>query len=80
METLLDRVRASMRGLVPATEYDKVYNDECVLSFDSPFSPGGLYVSLRTYLGFGAQHVGVEAAGGRAGAREREQHVVHGHR
>uniref|UniRef100_A0A6V2MYT4 Uncharacterized protein n=1 Tax=Emiliania huxleyi TaxID=2903 RepID=A0A6V2MYT4_EMIHU len=54
-----------MRGLVPATEYDKVYNDECVLSFDSPFSPGGLYVSLRTYLGFGAQHV--QAASMRSG-------------
>jgi len=56
-EALLDQVRAGMRGLTAATAYDKVYNDECVLSFDTPLSPGGLYVSLRTFLGFGAQHV-----------------------
>lgn len=56
-EQQLEQVRAGMRGLTPASAYDKVYNDECVLSFDTPLSPGGLYVSLRSFLGFGAQHV-----------------------
>jgi ubiquitin carboxyl-terminal hydrolase 5/13 len=56
-EQQLEQVRAGMRGLTPASAYDKVYNDECVFSFDTPLSPGGLYVSLRSFLGFGAQHV-----------------------
>lgn len=60
-EEVLERVRAGMRGLTPATTYDKVYNDECVYSFDTPRSPGGLYVSLRSFLGFGAQHVRAES-------------------
>ena len=27
----------------------QVYNDECVYSFATPFSPGGLYVSLSNW-------------------------------
>uniref|UniRef100_UPI00358F787F ubiquitin carboxyl-terminal hydrolase 5-like isoform X2 n=1 Tax=Myxine glutinosa TaxID=7769 RepID=UPI00358F787F len=36
---------------------DKVYKDECVYSFDTPESPSGLFVCLRTFLGFGRDHV-----------------------
>jgi len=40
--------------------YDKVYNAECVFSFDNPFSPRGIYVSLSNWQGVGpdflAQH------------------------
>ena len=35
------------------TVHDKVYNDECVLTFDSPFSDNGLYVNIITWQGFG---------------------------
>ena len=40
-----------------AGAYDKVYNDECMLSFDTPFSPDGLYVSLSSFQGFGEPYV-----------------------
>lgn len=45
----LDAVRSGMRGLRPPAHYDKVYKDECMYSFDTPESPGGLYVNLKTY-------------------------------
>nr|CAD7610994.1 unnamed protein product [Timema genevievae] len=35
----------------------KIYKDECVLSFDTPESESGLYVSLKTFLGFGREYV-----------------------
>lgn len=54
-EALLDRVRAGMRGLKPPGHYDKVYKEECMFSFDSPFSPGGLYVNLKTFQVGGAR-------------------------
>jgi len=58
-EAELTLIRAAMRspGVKVAGAYDKVYNDECVLSFDTPFSPTGLYVSLTTFQGFGEPHV-----------------------
>ncbi|KAI8465117.1 MAG: hypothetical protein J3K34DRAFT_473698, partial [Monoraphidium minutum] len=59
-EALLDRVRAGMRGLMAPGHYDKVYKEECVYSFDTPFSPGGLYVNLKTFQGFGADYVGLD--------------------
>ena len=48
-EALLDRVRQGMRGLKAPGHYDKVYKEECMYSFDTPFSPGGLYVNLKTF-------------------------------
>jgi ubiquitin carboxyl-terminal hydrolase 5/13 len=53
----LGKVRGAMRGLTPAGAYDRVCNDECAFSFDTPFSPEGLYVSLKSFQGFGKQHV-----------------------
>lgn len=41
---------------VPKAE-DRVYKDECCLSFDSPYSEGGLYVCLNSFLSFGQKHV-----------------------
>ena len=34
--------------------------DECVYSFDTPFSPGGLYVNLTTHLGVGADFLALD--------------------
>jgi ubiquitin carboxyl-terminal hydrolase 5/13 len=48
-EPVLDAVRAGMRGLQPPKHFDKVYKDECMFSFDTPESPGGLFVNLKTY-------------------------------
>lgn len=36
---------------------DKIYKDECVFSFDTPESEGGLYVCLSTFLGFSRKYV-----------------------
>ncbi|KAI1301360.1 Ubiquitin carboxyl-terminal hydrolase 5 [Halotydeus destructor] len=36
---------------------EKIYKDECVFSFDTPESADGLYVCLKTFLGFGRAFV-----------------------
>mgnify|MGYP002004599449 CR=1 FL=1 len=59
-EATLVKVRAGMRAVKVASAYDKVYNDECVLSFDTPFSPDGLYVSLSSFQGYGQRHVALD--------------------
>lgn len=48
-EDVLDKVRAGMRGLQAPGHFDKVYKNECMYSFDTPESPGGLYVNLKTW-------------------------------
>lgn len=57
-EALLERVRAGMRGLKAPGHYDKVFKEECMYSFDTPFSPGGLYVNLKTFQVLKALRVG----------------------
>ncbi|XP_055373009.1 ubiquitin carboxyl-terminal hydrolase 5 [Condylostylus longicornis] len=37
--------------------FENVYKDECVYSFDTPESPTGLYISLTSFLGFGEDFV-----------------------
>lgn len=59
-EDVLKRVRSKMMGLVPPGHYDKVYKDECMLTFDTPFSPGGLYINLKTYQAFGEEALQVD--------------------
>jgi ubiquitin carboxyl-terminal hydrolase 5/13 len=56
----LTAIRTAMRGLRAATAYDKVINDECAFSFDTPFSEGGLYVSLVSYQAFSTSHVALD--------------------
>jgi ubiquitin carboxyl-terminal hydrolase 5/13 len=48
-EDVLDKVRLGMRGLKAPGHYDKVYKNECMYTFDTPESPGGLYVNLKTW-------------------------------
>lgn len=52
-------IRAAMRegNIQPVSAYDHVYNDECAFSFDTPFSPDGLYVSMKSFQGFGKPFV-----------------------
>ena len=51
-EAVLTRVRAQMRGLrAPTSPTDRVHKDECVLSFDTPASPDGIYVKYATRRG-----------------------------
>ncbi|WIA38798.1 hypothetical protein OEZ86_002085 [Tetradesmus obliquus] len=56
-EDVLDKVRAGMRGLQAPGHFDKVYKNECMYSYDTPESPGGLYVNLKTWQGFGEDYV-----------------------
>ncbi|XP_006818005.1 ubiquitin carboxyl-terminal hydrolase 5-like [Saccoglossus kowalevskii] len=36
---------------------EKIFKDECCFSFDSPESENGLYICMKTFLGFGKDHV-----------------------
>ena len=46
-------IRGAFDQIACPTEYDAVLKDQCVFSFDTPFSPGGLFVNLRSWQGFG---------------------------
>ena len=52
-EQHLDLVREAMKAkplmVAPSSSSVRVHKDECVYSFDTPFSPGGLYVNLSTW-------------------------------
>ena len=37
---------------------DRVFSEECIYSFDSPYTDTGLYISLHTYEGVGAAYLG----------------------
>ncbi|GMJ01489.1 ubiquitin-specific protease 14, TITAN6, TARANI, phosphate deficiency root hair defective1 [Hibiscus trionum] len=37
---------------------NRIYKQECCISFDSPRSEGGLFVDMNTFLAFGKDHVG----------------------
>jgi len=49
MEEATAAVRSHMRGLRPPGHHDKVYKDECMFSFSTPESTGGLYINLKTF-------------------------------
>jgi len=46
-------LRENFKKIKVAEKHHKVYKDECVVSFDSPFTATGLYVNLSTLYGFG---------------------------
>jgi len=54
--------REAMSSVRVPSHYDRVYNDECVFSFDTPFSDEGLYVSLSNWQGVGRRHLERHAA------------------
>jgi len=60
MEATLERVRQLMSGIAAPQHYDKVYKDECAFTMDTPFSPGGLGVNLRTWCGVGADVIDLD--------------------
>jgi ubiquitin carboxyl-terminal hydrolase 5/13 len=56
ISSVLPVIRGELSKLkIPGT-HDKVYNDECMFSFDSPFSDTGLYVNMSTLFGYGADY------------------------
>lgn len=62
MADVMDKVRALMGFAKVPQHYDKVYKDECILSFDTPFSEHGLYVNLKTWVSCGAAMLDVDLA------------------
>ena len=52
---------------VPTTN-SRVYNNECMFSFTTPFSENGLYVNLKTWRGFAKDYLqyDLEANGGKS--------------
>lgn len=58
--TLLPTLRGEMFKMrVPARD-TKVYKDECVYSFDSPFSDGGLFVNTLNFQGVGQRYLDID--------------------
>ena len=55
-DEVLNVIRGEFSKLRVPSSHDKVYKDECCLSFDSPYSPGGLYVNLVSLRGYGASY------------------------
>ena len=59
--TVLTPIRAGMGSVRAPGSHDKVYKDECLYSFDTPFSPDGLYVNLKTWGGVGKDFLGFDS-------------------
>ncbi|GMH39787.1 hypothetical protein BSKO_07685 [Bryopsis sp. KO-2023] len=59
-EELLSRVRSVMATVRAPGNYDRVYKDECMFSFDTPFSAEGLFVNLNSHQAFGEEFVGLD--------------------
>eukprot|EP00930_Biecheleria_cincta_P037688 TRINITY_DN25895_c0_g2_i1.p1 TRINITY_DN25895_c0_g2~~TRINITY_DN25895_c0_g2_i1.p1 ORF type:complete len:884 (+),score=181.95 TRINITY_DN25895_c0_g2_i1:95-2653(+) len=71
----LEKIRSLMAGLKNPQHYDKVFKDECMFSFDTPFSEGGLAVNLKSWQGFGADMVDLDLqrSGGSGGLYLRQK-------
>ena len=77
---LLQKIREGIGKIRMPTSFDKVYKDECVMSFDTPYSEGGLFVNLNSWLGFGKDHVGrdVERTGSSVYLHQKWRQVLKG--
>ena len=54
---ILALIRSGMSNIKAPASYDKVFKDEAMLNFDTPFTDGGLYVNMATWYGFGEDHL-----------------------
>ena len=54
---VLPTILLEMAKIRIPTPSDKVFKDECLYSFDTPFSDEGLYVNLSTFHGVGTAFV-----------------------
>lgn len=53
-------LRATMGTVKIPTNRDRVYKDECMFSFDTPESLGGLFTSLTTWQSFGSDYLDID--------------------
>lgn len=56
----MEAIRDAAKSVHVPSRHDRVYNDECMFSFDTPESPGGLYTSLTTWQSFGHDYVDID--------------------
>ena len=75
----LEIIRSALRE-TPVKEPragDRVYKDECMFTFDTALSPGGLYLNLRTWQSFGEEFVDFDRTrtGNRIYLHEKAQKV-----
>eukprot|EP00392_Amoebophrya_sp_AT5.2_P008980 g9008.t1 len=61
VEDVLAKVRQGMKQVKVPTAGNKVYKDECCYSFDSPFSPSGLFVNLQTWFSCGERFLATDS-------------------
>ena len=54
---LESRIQQCLTDVKVPEHYDRVYKDECMFSFDTPLSPGGLFLNLKTLQSFGDEFV-----------------------
>jgi ubiquitin carboxyl-terminal hydrolase 5/13 len=59
---LNEYLRPAMSSIRRPAPNDVVYNDECVLSFDTAFSKNGIYVNLKTFQSYGLQSLSHDTA------------------
>ena len=56
-EKTVVEIRKYLNQVVVPNDASHVYKDQCVFSFDSPESQGGLYTNLSSFLSFGRDYV-----------------------
>jgi ubiquitin carboxyl-terminal hydrolase 5/13 len=61
-DNLNEYLRPAMSSIRRPAPNDVVYNDECVLSFDTAFSKNGIYVNLKTFQSYGLQSLSHDTA------------------
>ena len=61
-EAALEVVRAAMKQAPVRTpqSHDRVYKEECMFSFDTALSPGGLYLNLATWQSFSEKFLALD--------------------
>jgi ubiquitin carboxyl-terminal hydrolase 5/13 len=57
----LPLIRGELSKLRVPTKQDKVYKDECIYSFDSPYTDTGLYVNIVNWQGVGKDYLLMDA-------------------
>jgi ubiquitin carboxyl-terminal hydrolase 5/13 len=62
-EHTLELVRAAVNQNIPQApgHYDKVYKDECSFTFETPYSPDGLFINLSTWAAFSKEYVKMDS-------------------
>ncbi|KAF3453580.1 hypothetical protein FNV43_RR04020 [Rhamnella rubrinervis] len=54
----LDLLRSNLSRVRIPEPTNRIYKQECCLSFDTPRSEGGLFIDMNTFLAFGKEYVG----------------------